>query len=83
MDAGLGSKPEVLDVMLFSFVMDLADNFNAFRTSEVNPVAALKALSCVLVRLWLLPRPGSIASARYTTSLRKCLPKYLKEATVN
>ena len=51
MDAGLGSKPEVLDGMLFSFVMDLADNFNAFRTSEVNPVAALKALSCVLVRL--------------------------------
>ena len=39
MDRGLGSnhdsKREVLDVM-FSFVMDLADNFNAFLTSNVN-----------------------------------------------
>ena len=47
--------------------MDLADNFNAFRTSE----AVLKALSRVPVRLWLLPRPGSIAGARYITLLRK------------
>ena len=56
MDAGLGSnhgsKPEVLaDMLLFSFVMDLADDFNAFPTSEVNP-------SCSR-------RPGSIAGARY------------------
>ena len=42
MHAGLGSnhgsKPEVLaDMLLFSFVMDLAENFNYFPTSEVNP----------------------------------------------
>ena len=40
MDPGLGSnqdsKREVLDVM-FSFVMDLADNFDAFLTSKVKP----------------------------------------------
>ena len=40
MDPGLGnnhdSKREVLDLM-FSFVMDLADNFDAFLTSKVNP----------------------------------------------
>ena len=40
MDAGLGStmvvNPRCTYVILFSFVMDLADNFNAFRTSEVK-----------------------------------------------
>ena len=47
MDPGLGgnhdSKREVLDVM-FSFVMVLADNFDAFLTSSVNP--SLSKISC-------------------------------------
>ena len=40
MDPGLGSnndsERQVLDVM-FSFVMDLANNFDAFLTSKIKP----------------------------------------------
>ena len=63
------SKREVLDVML-SFVMDLADNFDAFPTSKVKPSFSKMPLAWVLVRSWLLPRPGFIAGARCITSLR-------------
>ena len=41
MDAGLGSnhgsKPEVLDIMLFSFVVDLADNVNPSCSKKLFP----------------------------------------------
>ena len=72
MDAGFGSnhgsKPEVLDVMLFSFVICHAWIYPTtsmlFGPRKLT-LAVLKALSLVFVRLWLLPKPGSIGSARY------------------
>ena len=53
-----------------SSVTDLADNFNAFGYGKLT-LAVPKALSRVLVRLSFLPRPGSIGSGGYVTSLRK------------
>ena len=53
-----------------SSVTDLADNFNAFGYGKLT-LAVPKSLSRVLVRLWLLARPGSVASARCITSLRE------------
>ena len=53
-----------------SSVMDLTDNFNDFGYGKLT-LAVPKSLSRVLVRLWLLPRPGVIGSARYIMSLRK------------
>ena len=46
--------------------MDLADNFNAFRTSEVNPSSFLGA--CEVVVYYQDHDP---LQARYITSLRK------------
>ena len=79
MDTGLGllviimaANPMCWTLCCFhlSSVMDFADNFNALGYGKLT-LAVPKALSTVLARLWLLPRPGSIASVGYITSLRK------------
>ena len=54
-----------------SFVMSLADNFDAFLTAQKLTLAFLKPLDRVFVRLQLLPIPGFIAGARCIMSLRK------------
>ena len=68
MDPGLGSnndsERQVLDVM-FSFVTDLTNNFDAFLTSKVKSSFTKSLLRGCLE---LLPRQEFIPGARYITS---------------
>ena len=58
----------VLDVM-FSFVMNLANNFDAFLTSKVNPSFSKTSFLGACEVVVSLLRPGFIPGACYITSL--------------
>ena len=64
-----GSRHEVLDVM-FLFIVDLANNFDAFLISNIN--LNFSKSSCPGTCEVVVSIPRFIAGAHYITSLRKC-----------